>query len=178
MSRRGMSARGTWRRFSRSVVGDRGDQGSLERETRARSGPHDLELPEQISGAGVRVGRGDRDADVPARDIAPPWHQRDTRLAELELSGVIRGRTLRVTQVVQPIDQFLEGLELPLPEHERTSENAGRGMLSIRMEAGINELRERQVIVGERHRDTCGAYHQTDQNVVDPEAPPGAGLAA
>ena len=62
------------------------------------------------------------------------------------------GRTLRVSHVVQPSDQFLERQELPLPEYERTPEDARLGMLSIPMEADINELRERQVVVGERHR--------------------------
>ena len=86
---------------------------------------------------------------APAAEIGRARHDRDGVAADGELAGRLGGATLRVAEVVQADDQLLLAERLPLAQHDRPRVHARQRALALAVQAGIDEPRERDVVVGE-----------------------------
>ena len=111
---------------------ERGQQWRIEGDTLHRF-VIDLDARHAKHGGGrsawcrCRPGLLEVDADEPPPGAAFPRQQHDGAAADGELAGFLDTRTLRVSQVVEPVDELVIAEGLPLVQLERASRKRAEG---------------------------------------------------
>ena len=157
-ARSGICASGTLRRFSRAFGNERGEERRLEHHRRQRlaSPGCSMRLMVDVAGElGLAAAGPNDDADDVAVGLAAADHQRDRVLADRELARLLDPGPLRVAEIVQPVDELPVGQRLAGVQLERPGEDAREGARPFAVQPGVDDPRQRDVVVGQ-HPDDDG----------------------